>query len=52
MVNRLDQHDKIAKERLHQQDKHRQHMGHEHEDHHKTVLGRLDEFGRGQEVLQ
>lgn len=52
IVNRLDQHDKDARERLQQQDKHIQYMGHEHENFHKTVLGRLDEFGRAQESLQ
>lgn len=52
MVNRFDRHDKNAQERLRLQDDHIKNMGTEHETYHKTVLGRLDEFGRAQEALR
>lgn len=52
VTNWLDQHDSHLKERLRQQDTHIQDMADEHENYHKTVLDRLDEFGRAQGALQ
>lgn len=52
MTNRLDQHGKQAKERLWQQGNHIMHMGQEHGTYHITVLARLQDFGKTQQVIQ